>query len=482
MRILFIIVPFGFRKEGEKIKQKKGFMPPIGVALLATLLDNGGHEVKVLDLQVEQFTEQELLTYLRAFRPGIVSLSILDATVPIVNNIFQMVKQEFPDVVTICGGVHASMYPKETLTESTDIDYLIYGEAEYTMKELVDMLESKKDVSRVAGIYYRNAHGEIVSTGYRPVVHDLDEFPIPSRKFFDLEKYIPTPNQYRRLPATNMITARGCSYSLCTFCFESTEYVREKGYRRISVSRAIEEIKYLKHIYGIREIVFWDDEFLMGGDWVDQFCDAMIAENLDIIWSCYGKVNYVKPERMKKMRKAGCWNLFFGLESGNQELLNIIKKGQTLDMMQNAVKWAHDAGIEVRGSFILGLPGETPEMGRKTIDFALTLDLDYGQFNLATPFKGTSMYDLCKSGKYGTYNDDGDFGKYTTCSVIFLPKDYQSPEQLLQLRDSGYRKFYLRPKYWWLKLRSIHSHEDILRYWRGLIFLMEVRLLRKGEY
>lgn len=482
MRVLFIIPPFGFREEGEKFKQKKGFMPPIGVALLGTILDLDSHEVRILDLQVDQFTEKELQDYICAFHPNLVCLSMLDATMKIVNKIFHSVKMYFPETITVCGGVHASMYPEQTLQDNRDIDFLAFGEAEYTLKELVSTLEKNGDVSLVKGIYYRKASGEILSTGYRPLVKNLDEFPIPSRKFFDLKKYIPTPNQYKRMPATNMITGRGCTYSLCTFCFESTSYVREKGYRRISVKRAIEEINYLQKEYGVREIIFWDDEFLMGADWVEEFCDALIAQKIDIVWSCYGKVNFVKPERMEKMRKAGCWNIFFGLESGNQELLNFMKKGQTIDMIRNAVKWAHDAGLEVRGSFILGLPLETPEMGQKTVDFALSLDLDYGQFNLTTPFTGTEMYEACKSGKYGTFNGEDDFEKYTTASVVFLPKDYESEKQLLDLRDQAYKRFYVRPKYWWLKIRSINSSEDLLRYWRGLVFLMEVRLLRRGNY
>ena len=482
MKILFIIPPFGFRKEGEKITQKKGFMPPLGIALLGTILDADGHDVKILDLQVEQFTEEELLAYVAGFRPGLVCISMLDATVKIVNRIFSVVKENFLEIITVCGGVHASIYPKDTLRENVDIDYLVYGEAEQTLKELVLALESQTTVAFVKGVYYRGENGEMLFTGYRPLVQDLDIFPIPNRKFFDLKKYIPTPNQYKRMPATNMITGRGCTYSLCTFCFESTSYVREKGYRRVSVQRAVDEIQYLQKEYGIREIVFWDDEFLMGAEWVEQFCDALIEQRVDILWSCYGKVNFVKPERMKKMRAAGCWNIFFGLESGNQELLNFMKKGQTLDMMRNAVQWAHDVGIEVRGSFILGLPLETPEMGKKTVDFALELNLDYGQFNLTTPFTGTEMYEACKSGKYGTFSGEEDFEKYTTASVVFLPKDYKDEQELLHLRDSAYRRFYLRPKYLWLKIRSINSAEDFLRYWRGLLFLLEVRLLRRGNY
>jgi len=474
MKVMLIVPPYGLRADGKKIKQKKGFLPPIGPALLATILDNAGHAVKILDMQVDNFAPSELVAYLRAENPGIVCMSMLDATYRVTNEIFSLVKQNFPSIITVCGGIHPSMYPKETLQESKDIDYIIYGEAENTLTELVVALESGKDVSNVLGIYHRKGE-EIVLTGYRPIVKNLDDFPIPSRKFFEVSRYVPMPHTYKRWPSTNMMTGRGCTYSLCTFCFESSQFVREKGYRRISVERALEEIRYLQKEYGIRDIVFWDDEFLMGGDWVEEFCDALVSNNIDITWSCYGKVNYVTPERVKKMAKAGCWNVLFGLESANQDILNFVKKGQTLDMMRNAVKWMHDAGIEVRGSFIFGLPTETPEKAQNNIDMAVALDLDYAMFTLSTPFKGTEMYDVCKSGKYGTYYGDGDYEKHTIASVVFLPKDYESAEQLMAIRNKAYKKFYLRPRYFLRKLKSIQSYDDVVRYWRGATWLLTRR-------
>lgn len=481
MRVLFIIPPFAFRVVGEKIKQKPGFMPAIGLALIATILEKNGHQAKILDLQVNQLTDEEFVEYIKQFKPGVVSLGMLDATSSIVNQIINLTKSHFKNVKIVCGGVYASMYPKQTLIDNPNIDYLIHGEAEYTMSELIIVLENGGDIKNILGLYYRDGN-EIKFNGYKPIVKDLDEFPIPSRKFFDMPKYIPTPNQYKRLPATNMITSRGCTYSICNFCFESTKYVRDKGYRRISVKKAIEEIQYLINEYGIKEIAFWDDEFLLGGNWTEEFCNAIIAEGIDITWSCYGKVSFVNPKILKKMKKAGCWNIFYGLESGNQELLNLIKKGQTIDMMKNAVKWTNDEDIEIRGSFILGLPLETPEMGEKTVQLALDMDLDYGEFHLNTPYGGTGMDVMCRSGDYGTYYGDKGFDKHTYCSVLFLPKGYQSPQQLLDLRNSAYRRFYLRPKYFWLKLKRLRTMEDLIRYSRGLKFLFVVRLLNRGDY
>jgi anaerobic magnesium-protoporphyrin IX monomethyl ester cyclase len=480
MRVLFIVPPYGYKKEGGKVEQKLGFMPPIAVSLIATIMDHDGHDVNVLDMQVEPLTKEELLAYVGKQNPDVVTLSMLSATEGVVGDMIKSIKDAYPSITTIVGGVHASMFPKETLTLHPTIDYVTYGEAEHTIKELLRALEDGTDMKKVQGVYFRR-DGEMVFTGFRPIEQDLDVFPIPSRKFYNLNNYIPTPNQYKRLPATNMITGRGCTYSLCTFCFESTKFVRDKGYRRISVDQAIKEVCYLVEEFGVKEISFWDDEFLMGSDWVEEFCDRLVLENLDVTWSCYGKVNFVNPPLLKKMAAAGCWNIFYGLESGNQKLLNLTKKGQTLQMMRDAVQWAHDAGIEIRGSFILGLPEETPEMAQKTIDFAKELDLDYALFCMNTPHPGTIMHDMCASGEYGELDADKTYAEYTNQSPVFKPKAYESMEQLLTIKKRAYRQFYFRPKYVARKLKTLKSSEDVLRYWRGVNFLVKIRLFGSQE-
>src|SRR3989338_403207 len=196
MKALFIIPPYGFfRNEGEEVTQKKGFLPPLGPALLATILENEGHDVRILDLQVDIFTEKDLLNYVGDYNPNVVCLSLLAATTPIVNHIFTLFDKNFPEIITICGGIHASIYPQQTL-ENTAIDYVIYGEAEYSLKELIVALDKKKDIHSVKGVYYMK-DGIMEFTGHRPTINNLDEFPIPSRKYFDLKKYVPLPNQYK---------------------------------------------------------------------------------------------------------------------------------------------------------------------------------------------------------------------------------------------------------------------------------------------
>jgi len=247
-------------------------------------------------------------------------------------------------------------------------------------------------------------------------------------------------------------------------------------FRRVTVERAIEELNYLINDYNIKEILFWDNEFVVGKKWIKEFADAMHKEKIDIRWSCYARVNFVNQEILDVMKKAGCWSIFYGLESGNQKLLDNIRKGITLQNSRDAIKATKKAGIESRGSFMLGLPGETPETAKETIDFACSLPLDYAQFAITTPYPGTPFYPILK--KYGRLLEDNEYKNYTCQSIVYLPYGYPSIKSLLDIRKLAYRRFYMRPKFIIDKLLDIKSIEDINRYFIGLRTLIKERLTK----
>lgn len=465
MKILFLTPPYSVKERyGNKVNLNKGYLPPLGLAYIASVLEQDKHKIKILDLQVYDLSSKKLLNEISRFNPDVIGVSSLTPTSSKAFKLAKFIKNNFKKTL-IFGGPHVSCFPKETMEKNDFIDILVIGEGEYAMKEVLNCLENKKSLSKVKGIVYRTKN-KIHFTGKRKIIENLDELPIPNRKYFDMKKYIPLPNQYKVLPITNMITSRGCSYGQCTYCFEAGRLGHK--YRRISPKRAIEEIRYLQKTYGTREISFWDDEFVYVGKWVEDFCNLLIKEKINIKWSCYARVNYVKKDLLKKMAKAGCWNIFFGLESGNQELLNKIRKGITLKQIRKAVKWANESGIETRGSFMFALPGETPEMGEKTINFAISLDLNYAQFLLTTPFPGTKLLEQCeKEGRLSL-----DYDKYSVFQPVFIPFGYKNKEQLVKILKRAYRRFYLRPKYILKHLKKIKSWEDIKKYISGAKFVL----------
>ena len=250
--------------------------------------------------------------------------------------------------------------------------------------------------------------------------------------------------------------------------------VDSKGIPSVVSKKVIDEIKHCVENYGIKEISFWDDTMSYHKKWMKEFCNLLIDSKLDLIWSCYAAINTVNKEILELMAKAGCWNIFYGYETGVESLAKNIKtdrKNKSMEHMMEVTKWTKDVGIEIRGSFIIALPGETPELAEQTIKDAIKLDPEYAQFSITTPFPGTALYNEIKEGKWGKLVTE-DFTEYQGWNVVFLPKGYESPKQVIEMSKKAFRSFYLRPKYIYKAILRIRSFEDIKRYFRGFYALV----------
>ena len=322
-------------------------------------------------------------------------------------------------------------------------------------------------MKEIEGIYFRRSN-EIIETAPRQRIVDLNELPFPARELFPLERYIPLPNQYKRLPLTNMVVIRGCPY-VCSFCDQAGT-----GARRRSPELTVAEIKHVVKEYGVREISFWDDTMSYHKRWMTEFCNLLIEEKLDVIWSCYAAINTVNKTVLKLMRAAGCWNIFYGYETGVPTLLRNIdghKKNKSFEKMKEVTKWTKEAGIEIRGSFMIGLPGETPDMGLETIRNAIELDPEYAQFSITTPYPGTKLFHEIKNGRWGKLTTE-DFSEYQGWNVVFLPDGYKDKQEVWDMERKAFRSFYLRPGYILRKILQIRTWEDVKRYYKGAIALV----------
>jgi len=289
----------------------------------------------------------------------------------------------------------------------------------------------------------------------------LDMLPLPARDLLPMERYIPLPNQYQRLPVVHMTTTRGCPHD-CSFCSASAVFGRRL--RRLSVDRVMEEIKDAVKNYNAREISFWDDTMTQNRNWMVSFCDALQQSGLDLTWTCYARVDTMDPLLLDKMKHAGCFNIFYGFETGSQKLLDLVDKRIRVVDSIRVCRWTREAGIEVRGSFMLGLPGETPELARETINFALELDPDYAQFCLTTPYPGTRLYD--QAAQFGWLSTE--LSDYHGWKAVFVPYGYNSPEELLAMERRAMMRFYFRPRYWLRTVKKLRSREDLFRMFKGL--------------
>lgn len=476
---LLLIYPSLTKEEsygGKKVKKNiGGFLPPLGIASLAAYLLEKGFSVEILDPLMTGINDEQVGTYVKEKNPKIIGISCLTPTYKKAKEYVKIIRNTCPDTLIILGGHHSTLFGSEAIKEEDlPVDLLVYGEGELTLAELMEffkkneydrkaILKQTEKLQNIQGLIFK-AGGKVIKTQPRPLIENIDMLPFPARHLLPMKQYVPLPIEYKRLPVVNMMISRGCPFN-CTYC--STHAAFGWKVRIRSPEKVIEEIKKVIKEYGARQISFWDDVLTINHEWLTKICDSIINEKLDIVWNCYAHVNTINEQILKKMKEAGCFCIWYGIEAGDEELLKIINKKTTLESIRKAIKLTQQQGIEVRGLFMLGLPGETPELAQKTIDFAKELDCDYAQFSITTPHVGTQLFEDAK--KYGSLNVD--FSKFTQHEAVFVPYGYKDKEEIKKMQKKAMRQFYLRPKFILKHLFRIKSIEDIIRYYKAFKIL-----------
>ncbi len=439
MKLTLIIPPFALTKSYGGGVFKRGMLPALGVGYLAAAARAHGHQVSFIDAPLMDYELREAVAAVRATNPDVVGISVLTKLASSGYALADALKQEESSLPIVMGGAHVTSFYDHIFFECAAVDYLIPGEGEETLAELLDCLERNEDPMEVHGLILRGFDGTCRITPVREYIKDLDALPHPVRDIYDNSRYIPLPNQSRRLPATTIITSRGCPYGKCRFCYQGGKYA--SPYRRRSPENVIEEIQQLIDALGVREIVFWDDNFCINIKWITRFCDLLDENKLNIAWTVQGRVNTVTEAMLHRMAASGCYNIYFGFESGSQETLDFVQKGITLEQSRDAVRWAKQAGMEIRGSVILGLPDDTPEKAEQTIRFACELNIDWMIFYPYHVQPGTCLGDVADD--YGVTLES----RTEMHAPSYVPNTYQGPEHLTRLLKQANRRYYLRPRY-----------------------------------
>ena len=408
-------------------------MPPLGLAWIAAVLEQDGHEVQILDAHARRVDMNQVASHLR--RLGQFDYVGITATTPIINNALQiarMVKIEFPRTKVILGGVHSTVLPEETLTEPAG-DIVVRGEGEETMRQIA----GQKPLEEINGISYRNSNG-IKHNPDRSLIQDLDTLPRPAWHLLPMDRYYPSAGASKRQPAISMMATRGCP-GRCTFCYR----IFGKKLRVRSGRKVAEDVKHLCDNYGIREICFYDDTFTIFKKEVYAFCRRLDELGVDITWSCFSRVDAVDEELLVAMKKHGCHQIMYGIESASTAILQNIGKRADLTKAEEAVRITKKVGIDIRATFMLGNPGETEQTMQETLAYAIKLNPEIALFNITTPFPGTDMFDWAQANNYllTTDWDDYDLAR----PVMELPT--VSPQIIQQFYHKAFRKFFLRPGY-----------------------------------
>ena len=425
---------------------------------MASNLEKRGYKVKILDAAVEKMDFDEVREYLKK-QPKLswIGISATSFTFWSALEVARIAKQIMPNCKVIMGGIHPTLFPEEAL-KSPYVDFVVRHEGDYTLPELI----SGEPYGKILGISFKE-NGRIVHNPSRPLIENLDEIPFPAYHLLPLHKSRLTIGCEKRSPAIMLLGSRGCPFK-CRFC--TTAGMGSKVRYR-SPENIIEEIKFLMKNYGIKEVHFQDDSFTLNRKNVTRFCELIIKEKIDLSWLCMANIVAVDLEMLKLMKRAGCHQICYGIESGNEQILKNLNKNITLAQVRDAVRWTKEAGIDVRGSFIIGCPGETEETIKKTFNFMKELDLDLISLNILTPLPGTEIYKWAKENGYLMSEDWRD---YTfTKSVIRLPTI--APETVDKYLKKIYRGFYLRPSYMFKRLLKIRNLNDIKMNLKALLVL-----------
>jgi len=364
--------------------------PPLGLAYLAAALETAGMEVRVLDLVVQPYSEEMLARVLAEFRPRIVGATAVTMTVDAALAVLADVKRLWPGALTVVGGPHVTFCAEETLAACPELDVVAIGEGEDTVVDLGRAVAAGAGLAGVRGIAYRE-EGGVRLTARRRRIRDLDRLPLPARHLLPLGRY-----RALGMPIS-MITSRGCPHR-CIFCVGRRMVGARLRLRR--PDRVVDELEAVSAL-GFHQVNIADDLFTADAGRCTAVCDEILRRGLTVRWTAFARVDTVDRELLHRMRAAGCSAVSFGIESGNPGILRTVRKGITLAQVEAAVRMCADAGVTALASFILGLPGETPETIDETAAFARRLEalgLIYG-FHLLAPFPGTRVRE--RSREYG---------------------------------------------------------------------------------
>ncbi len=399
---------------------------PMGLSYLAGVLEHNGHEVQILDLLVSRYSKEKIKNKIEEYQPDIVGVTSVTLNYPTASEILKYVRSLDKNIITIIGGPHVTFAPVETLTEAPWIDIVVRGEGEMTMLDIV----SGKKLANIDGIAYRDKADSIKMTGERRLIENLDELPPPAKHLFPLSRYLALDVH------ASILTGRGCPFN-CIFCVGSKMGGRRVRYRNPKL--IVDEVEQAVAA-GFTEINFEDDHLTLNHKHLNAICDEIIARGLKFNWSAFSRVDTVNSEILRKMKQAGCTWLLYGVESGNQEILDIIKKKITLEKVKDAVDMAKEAGIGILASFIVGLPGESVETLKQSMQFAQGLGTSFG-FNVLSPFPGTEVRE--KAAEYGIEILTNDWTKYDCNRPLTRTKD-AGPEEInafLQQYFEGLNKY-----------------------------------------
>lgn len=434
---------------------------PIYLAYTAAVVEEAGFEVSFVDAIMDELDIEAFARQVGDRKPR---LALLETSTPSIE--FDLataaaIKEQSPETFVALLGSHVTYFDRETLAENPAVDAVIRGEFEYTAADLARALDAGGDLSRVQGLTYRDADGAPRRNPDRPLFEPLDEMPFPARHIVKGGDY--RAGIYSGGRPTAMVSSRGCPYR-CTFClWPDTMYGHR--FRARSAQNVVDEIEEAVRTYGHDEIYFDDDTFTIDRQRVMDITRLIIERGLEkeVEWIAQCRVDTVDREMLEAMKAANCGYILYGVESGSPQMLKKMKKGITLDKVRHAFQLTREVGIKTQAFFLFGIPGETQETIRQTIEFAKELNASSTQFAVAIPHPGTALYEECKANGWLTSENWADY----TAEASLIETPWLTAEEVEQARIRAYREYYYRPRYIVGEALKVRRLADLKRLARG---------------
>lgn len=454
MRLALVFNPFSYKlhEENLRIVQRYfGLFPPLSLAWVAAIAEKAGHQAIIVDARTLRLSKDDVLDRLREFKPDIMGFMMTTYMFRETLEWIRFLKGHLK-IPVIVGGYNLRVYPEESVMPD-EIDFGCVNSAFYTVPALFDELEGSRRFHDVPGLVYEN-NGKIIVTPPYSTMENFDDYPNPARHLLPNELYAEFPTERRNF--TVMVTSKGCPRG-CLFC--------EAGrtpYNPRSPETVVNEIEECYTKYGIREIDIFDYEFVINRKRAMAILKELQKKNLDLIWACRARIDSVDEELLREMKKAGCNRIYYGIESGVQEILDRLNKGITLNHIRETIRLTKENGIRALGFLLIGNPGETKEHIKQTLKFAKSLDLDYVQFSKLTAKPLTPLWkDLCEQLGYDYWRE------YILGNAeeqpLPRPWTHFTNEEIDALAKKAYVSYHSRPSFLIKSTFKVKSFEEFKR-------------------
>ncbi len=431
---------------------------PIYLAYLVAVLEKVGMEVEFVDAVVEEMSISDFADAAAKINPHMVVIECSTPSIEYDLLTARSLKERMSDVFIVLIGSHPTFFHREIMKENEQIDAICRGEFDLTVKDLAVGLSNSDRLDKVKGITYRDGEGVQINQD-RPLIENLDELPFPARHIVKSDYY--RQGTFTGKYCTTIVSSRGCPYR-CSYCLWPRTLYGSR-FRARSAENVVAEIEKVVRDYHIDEIYFDDDSLALNRARILKICQLTNQKGIKVKWISQCRVDSMDEEVLSAMKEAGCYYIRFGVESGSQEMLNIMKKKTTLAQIERAFELCRKVGIKTQAFFLFGIPGETRETIRETIGFAKKLRPDSAQFAVVIPHPGTDLYQVCQREGWLKYKSWEDF---SSCNSL-IETPHLSRQDVEMARIRAYRGFYFRPGYILRTALKIHTWNDFKTVLKG---------------